>query len=223
MGGVAMSQIEQERTTAKGTAPHPGARAGEPDHFAVLGIERAWHLDAALLAERHLALSRELHPDRFAQASPRERLLSLERTTALNNAYRTLRDPILRAEYILRQEGIGKSGPDPAGDSGPGEVDAAFLEEIMHVRERMLELGLGGGRGRQQAAGIAIRAEAEAKISEIDRRIDDQFSAWEQQPAAARSRTFLLEIDRCLARRRYYANIVREIDGEDVPSGHGAL
>jgi molecular chaperone HscB len=212
-------------------ATHGNGRGGQPrgpldagaDCFAVLGVPRAWHLDSALLAERHLNLTRELHPDRFAQASPRERRLSLERTTAVNDAYRTLRDPLRRAEYILSQAGIGHRDEDLARGRESGGADPEFLEEIMRIRERMLEAGLDGGRGRDTAEGRAIRAEAEARIRELDRRMDELFTAWEAGPKASGARVALLGVDRCLARRRYYANIVSEIEGDEIPAGHGSL
>lgn len=212
-------------------ATHGNGKGGQPrgplapgqDCFAVLGMPRVWHLDPALLAERHLSLTRELHPDRFAQASPRERRLSLERTTAVNDAFRTLRDPVRRAEYILRQAGIGHRDEDLARGRESAGADPGFLEEIMRIRERMLEAGLDGGRGRDTAEGRAIRGEAEARIGELDRRMDDLFTAWESDPGAAGARVALLEVDRCLARRRYYVNIVREIEGEGIPAGHGSL
>lgn len=215
--------MQGEMRSASSDAPPPGGAPPRGDHFAVLGVERAWHLDRARLAERHLALTRELHPDRFAQASPRERLLSLERTTALNDAFRTLNDPIRRAEYILRQAGIGHRDHDLARGHETAGTDPEFLEEIMHVRERMLELDVAGGRGREHPEAVAIRAAAAAKIQDFDRRMDERFTAWERDPDGPGSRAVLLEIDRCLGRRRYYVNIVREIDGEEIPAGHGAL
>jgi len=193
------------------------------DFFAVLGVPRAWHLSLDLLAARHLALSRELHPDRFAQASPRERILSLERTTAVNDAYRTLRDPIRRAEYILRQHGIGHSDQDIARGHETAGADPEFLEEIMEIRERMLELGLAGGQGRETAEGLAIRAEAERRIGALDQAIDSEFTRWEANPEGAEARVALLQVDRALAQRRYFVNIVREIDGEEAVAGHGKL
>jgi len=227
--GEQMATMQSETRSASGNAATPGGATtpgGTPaprDHFAVLGIERAWHLDRTRLTERHLALTRELHPDRFAQASPRERLLSLERTTALNDAFRTLSDPIRRAEYILRQAGIGHGDHDLARGHETAGTDSEFLEEIMHVRERMLELDVAGGRGRERPEAVAIRAAAAAKIEDLDRRMDEGFTAWERDPDGPGSRAVLLEIDRCLGRRRYYVNIVREIDGEEIPAGHGAL
>jgi len=212
-----------ETKRGQGDAAAPGGRTDPGDHFAVLGIERSWHLDTARLAARHLALSRELHPDRFAQASPRERLLSLERTTALNDAYRTLRDPIRRAEYILRQAGIGHGDHDHELGHETGGVDHEFLEKIMHMRERMLELGIAGGRGGEHPEALAMRTAAAAAIDDLDRQIDAEFTAWERDPGGSGSRAALVQVDRCLAQRRYYVNILREIDGEDIPAGHGAL
>jgi molecular chaperone HscB len=193
------------------------------DYFEVLGVPRSWHLSLESLAARHLALSRELHPDRFAQASPRERILSLERTTAVNDAYRTLRDPIRRAEYLLRQQGIGHSDQDIARGHQSGGTDPAFLAEIMEIREQMLELGVAGGRRRETPEAQAIRADAEAKIAALDSEIDRQFRIWEGDPAGPEARATLLAVDRCLARRRYFVNIVREIDGEEAVAGHGKL
>jgi molecular chaperone HscB len=193
------------------------------DFFAVLGVPRAWHLSAQILQARHLALSRELHPDRFAQASPRERILSLERTTAVNDAYRTLRDPIRRAEYILRLHRIGHGDQDIARGFESRGADPVFLAEIMEIRERMLELGLDGGRGRTHPEGLAIRNEAAARIAAIDAELDRLFTVWEADPEGPGARPALLEVDGCLAQRRYFVNIVREIDGEEAVAGHGKL
>jgi molecular chaperone HscB len=195
------------------------------DYFAVLGVPRTWHLDLDLLAAHHLALSRELHPDRYAQASPRERILSLERTTAVNDAYRTLRDPIRRAEYILRQHGIGHADQDIARGHQSAATAPEFLAEIMEIRERMLDAGLDGGRGREAPEAQSIRADAETNIAALDRTIEQHFRAFDTlaDKEGDEARGMLLAIDGCLARRRYYVNIVQEIDGEEVPAGHGRL
>ena len=84
-------------------APSPGTVR---DKFAVLGLPRSFDLDEGQVDERFRALSRKLHPDRFARASAKERRFSLEQTTLLNDAYRTLRDPARRAEHLLELRGV---------------------------------------------------------------------------------------------------------------------
>src|SRR6266404_8033454 len=76
------------------------------DYFSVFGLPRGYHLDVAALEARYRELTRKLHPDRFAKADPRERRASLGRSVQLNEAWRTLKDPIKRAEYLLRLLGV---------------------------------------------------------------------------------------------------------------------
>ena len=87
---------------AEGTVFCPSCRKIQPvgrneDYFSLLGLAREFALDLPGLERRFRELSRQLHPDRFARAEPRERRLSLERATRLNDAYRALRDWRLRA------------------------------------------------------------------------------------------------------------------------------
>ena len=76
------------------------------DYFAFLGVPRKLNLDAADLEQRFRALSRQFHPDYFYNATPAERRASLERSSYLNDAYRTLKQPITRIEYLLELEGV---------------------------------------------------------------------------------------------------------------------
>src|SRR5262245_50195470 len=75
------------------------------DYFSALGLPRALRIDRTDLERRYHDLSRRFHPDFFQTASPRERRVSLENSALLNQAYRTLRDPISRTEYLVRLEG----------------------------------------------------------------------------------------------------------------------
>ena len=75
------------------------------DHFETLGLPRRFAVDLPDLERRFREQSREVHPDRFATASPPERRAALERSTALNDAYRTLKDPLRRATYFLELRG----------------------------------------------------------------------------------------------------------------------
>lgn len=104
----------------------------QSDFFDVLGIAPAFELDLALLETRFKQLSRKLHPDRFATASARERRLSLEHATTLNDAYRTLKTPIKRAEYLLT-----RWGRPVASESFRIQLPFEFMENLMDLREAL--------------------------------------------------------------------------------------
>ena len=76
------------------------------DYFTFFGLPRKLNLDTALLEHEFYELSRKLHPDLNARADQREQEWSLEQSSLLNDAYRTLKDPIKRTEYLLRLEGV---------------------------------------------------------------------------------------------------------------------
>src|SRR4029079_10447293 len=88
-------------------APQPVSTHGvRDDYFAVLGVPRAYALDVSALEARYKELSRKLHPDRFARADPRAKRAALQRTVQLNEAWRALKDPVKRAEYLLELGGV---------------------------------------------------------------------------------------------------------------------
>src|SRR5437016_14266649 len=76
------------------------------DYFSVFNLPRKLNLDTAALERDFYRLSRELHPDRFVRASKEEQDAALERSSQLNDAYRTLKDPIARTQYLLELEGV---------------------------------------------------------------------------------------------------------------------
>src|SRR5258706_13709572 len=85
------------------------------DYFSFLGLPRKLNIDTADLEQRFRALSRQFHPDYFYNAPPAERRASLERASYLNDAYRTVRQPIARVEYLLQLEGLAPRSPEEAG------------------------------------------------------------------------------------------------------------
>src|SRR5205085_8900589 len=97
------------------------------DHFERLGLPRRFSLDAAALEREYLARSRQLHPDYHQLGSAAEQAASVELSAALNEAYTTLKDPFLRAEYLLRRAG----GPSA---SELKDVPPEFLEEMLDLR-----------------------------------------------------------------------------------------
>ena len=80
--------------------------AAATDFFSFFGLPRKLNLDVAALTREFYRLSRKLHPDVYVRASQPEQQWSLEKTSQLNDAYRTLRDPIERTAYLLQLEGV---------------------------------------------------------------------------------------------------------------------
>ncbi len=151
------------------------------EYFAALGLEPALHLNLADLEQRFYKASRELHPDRFARAPVDEQKRALDRSSILNTAYRTLREPVSRAEYLLRQSGVASK------DLPPG-----FLEEAFELNEAVEN---GGDAEREKLRGM---------LEEIDTRLASQFQAWDE----SRGAEVLQEIRRTLNQRRYIENLV---------------
>lgn len=102
-----------------------------PSHFELFGLAPSYTLDGALLEERYRELQRKLHPDRFVNAGDRERLQSVQQAALINEAYRTLQDPLLRGRYLLEQAGYSYD------DEHHTTSDAAFLMEQMELREAL--------------------------------------------------------------------------------------
>src|SRR5438477_461762 len=108
------------------------------DYFAFLGVPRKLNLAAADLEQRFRTLSRQFHPDYFYNASPAERLASLERSSYLNDAYRTLKQPIARIGYLLELEGFALTTANPSESSK--QVPPALLEEVFALNEELDEV-----------------------------------------------------------------------------------
>src|SRR5712671_3679301 len=130
-----------------GKVQPPPQPEGVVDRFAVMGLPRSYELDERALEETFRSLSRKLHPDRFARATPRERRFSLEQTTLLNDAYRTLKDPVRRAEHLLSLRGV-KDSP---------RMSPEFLEQTLDDRERLDEAKASGQPLDEMAAAVRER------------------------------------------------------------------
>src|SRR5918999_4378922 len=114
------------------------------DFFSFLGVPRKLNLDVDDLEQRFRSLSRQFHPDYFYNSTPAERRASLERSSYLNDAYRTLRNPIARAEYLLGLEGIDRrrteraeDGDSPTAPRPSKTVPPALLEEVFALNEEL--------------------------------------------------------------------------------------
>lgn len=104
--------------------PNPGL-----DYFQVFGLSVAFTVDGEVLEQRYQALQRQFHPDRFVTQGAKERRFSLEQVTRLNKAYETLKDPLLRGEYLVTLWA--------PSDRAQAEADPAFLMTLMASREAL--------------------------------------------------------------------------------------
>src|SRR5947209_19216730 len=92
------------------TAPTSTTQSKTVDYFAIFGLPRKLWIEMSTLEQKFLQLSWKLHPDNFVNASEQEREVSIERSSELNDAYRTLLEPVARVEYLLAIEGERKEG-----------------------------------------------------------------------------------------------------------------
>lgn len=124
---------------------------GTIDHFTRLGIKPSFDLDIEALERQYFGFQRRLHPDRFAARSGKEKALSQQQATALNEAYETLRDPLKRAAYVLNLMG------HPVDLTACGTIsDRALLMEQMEKREALAEAS-----GLEEITRLTTEAESE--------------------------------------------------------------
>ena len=102
----------------------------QQNHFELFGLTPDFELDLDNIAARYRDLQRAVHPDKFANASDQERLLSVQQAAQINEAYQTLKSPLARARYLLELNGITLDDNDTA-------MDPMFLMEQMELRESM--------------------------------------------------------------------------------------
>ncbi|MEX2263011.1 MAG: Fe-S protein assembly co-chaperone HscB [Bryobacteraceae bacterium] len=175
------------------------------DYFEFLGLERRLNLDSSEMERRFYALSRQLHPDRFVRRGEKERQYSLDATAVLNDAYRTLKDPIARAEYLLKLNGFD------IGEQRSSNVPPELLEEVFDLNMALEELRHGDEEARPQLE-AAHRRFLEMRDS-IDRELALNFAEYDR----AGERDVLVQIRAILNRRRYIRNLVGEVEKELEP------
>lgn len=169
----------------------------ETDHFTRLGLERRFEQDAEAITKAHRRLQRTLHPDRFVSRGDRVRMLSLQHATSLNDALRILRDPLLRAGYLL-----DLAGRDVKAEAGNIKLDPAFLMEVFELREAIGELA--GTDAHVERARLArdIAARYEARLAALGERLDAE---------GERTSAELDGLARQAAQLRYLRNILDDL------------
>lgn len=190
--------------------------AGGADYFAFFGLPQKLKIDEAELEQRFHQLSWKLHPDNFVKASEFERNLALERSSELNDAYRALREPVLRVEHLLLREGVRKEGTTK--QQAPPEL----LEEVFALNESLDELREAKNDGADLSELRDRLGEAQKnfqeKLEEIDAELLHVFSEWDKSVDAGADdnerRKQMAKLNEVLNRRSYIRNLVRNVAQE---------
>jgi molecular chaperone HscB len=197
------------------------------DYFTFFGLPRKLNLDTALLEREFYELSRKLHPDLSARADKREQDWSLEQSSLLNDAYRTLKDAIKRTEYLLRLEGVeleeqSKAATEKARAAGEIKkqvVPPDLLEEVFELNTQLEELRAQKKLGEDDPALIeeigTQKLELEQKYESLSGELKKYWDEWDRLPhdAAEESRRKVRDkmVD-LLNRRSYIRNLVRDVN-----------
>jgi molecular chaperone HscB len=190
--------------------PPPGG-----DYFSVFGIEPRLNLDLAVLEHQFHRLSRKLHPDRFARAGENEKEWSLADTALLNDAYRTLREPIHRTEYVLKLHGA-EIGEEHSGKDrkDPSRAPADLLEEVFELNMQLEEMRMARKTGMADPELEAGLQQAQNKfmglLADVDEDLRAQWAIWDEGDEAAR-KAAQNKMVALLHRRRYLSNLVRDV------------
>jgi len=211
---VAQNESTLFCTQCSKVQPPPGS-----DYFQVFGLSRRLSLDLSALEKEFHRISRKLHPDRFARASAVEREFSLADTALVNDAYRTLRDPVRRTEYLLKLEGeeIGEehAGKDRAGVKDTSRVPADLLEEVFELNMQLDELRMARKAGEDDPGALCDIRSAKTKfdsmLADTDRDMRQQWSAWDSGSASERAKAQQTMVA-LLDRRRYLDNLARDVN-----------
>ena len=184
------------------------------DYFALFEMPRNLWIEMSALEQKFLQLSWKLHPDNFVNASDQERELSLKRSSELNDAYRTLRDPVARVEYLLAIEGQRKEGEKK--QQAPPEL----LEEVFELNESLDELreakASGEDLGRLKARLEAAEKNFQEKLCDVDGELQAAAREWDAalHGDKAMRHKIMAKLNELLNRRSYIRNLVTNVAKE---------
>lgn len=167
-------------------------------YYEALGMAPKLALDLEDLKKRFYDRSREWHPDKFSRAPEEQRQKALDMTALINDAYRTLREPVSRAEYFLKTHGLELSK----------EVPPELLEEVFELNMALEELRGGDDSVRPQLE--SERGRFGRMLAEIDAELAELFARHD----AVGGEAALEEIRSALNRRKYVSNLVRDVEKE---------
>jgi molecular chaperone HscB len=196
------------------------------DYFSFFGLPLKLNIDVAALEKDFYGMSRKLHPDLSAGAGREEQEWSLEQSSMLNDAYRTLKDPIKRTQYLLHLEGVeleeqSKSATEKARATGEAKkqiVPPDLLEEVFELNMQLEELRMQKKIGEDDPALFEEIGKAKLSLeAKYEVLLDELKSNWKEWDAAIDSgarderisvRDKMVDV---LNRRNYIRNLVRDV------------
>ena len=202
--------------TPKFSMSAPSIVREKGDHFSLFGLPRKLWIEMSSLEQKFLELSWKLHPDKFVNASPTEQELSLKSSSELNDAYRVLRDPVARVEYLLELEGMRKEGEHK--QQAPSEL----LEEVFELNESLDESREAKASGGDLAS-LKSRLETEEKnfqekLGEVDAQLQLAAKQWDAAIDAnagdSDRKSIMVSLNDLLNRRSYIRNLVTNVQKE---------
>jgi molecular chaperone HscB len=180
----------------------------QADYFQILGLPRRLVVDGEALQKRYYELNRRLHPDRYQTAPQEARSASLRSTAAVNQAYRTLRDPVDRGIYwlALRGEHLGTDN---------NRVPAELAALVFEVQEKLEELrsarDTDGHTGLLKEIG-EIYAELLDRRSALLEQLTANFACWDA--GSANADTLAHELKSILSALAYLGTLIRDVEKE---------
>ena len=197
------------------------------DYFSIFSLPPHLTIDTAALEKSFYALSRKLHPDRFAARPAAEQAAALAESSRLNDAYRTLKDPIARTEYLLKLEGIeleeqSSAATAAARTSGTQKkqvVPEDLLEEAFELNMQLEEMRAAKKFGEDDPQLrkdlIAAKSDFDAKMAAAQADLESLHAQWDlaldadDATAKAAARDAMVAL---LNRRSYLRNLVRDVN-----------
>lgn len=199
----------------------------QADFFTVFSLPRKLAIDTSALERVFYVQSRKLHPDRFASRPAVEQEAALAASSRLNDAYRTLKDPILRTQYLLTLEGVeleeqSKAATEAARSSGTEKkqlIPSELLEEVFELNMQLMEMKAARQMGDDadpdlrrdlQAAAVSFNG----KMAQTQTELEALWTRWDRaldagdEPAKATVRDALVTL---LNKRSYLRNLVRDV------------
>lgn len=206
---------------------NPSSVDEEQTYFLLFGLPRKLTIDTAALERDFYKLSRKLHPDLYARKSAEEQAWSLRQSSLLNDAYRTLKDPLTRTAYLLKLEGVriedeNAETRDPAAIQN--RVPADLLEEVFELNMQLEEMRANVKMGDDDPALRGDLERAQVQFKEMQAAVDEDlrraWAAWDialdKDDAAAKDKQKSVMVG-LLDRRSYLRNLLREVESVLTP------